>query len=247
MDRCVLPSPPSTLLLSRPRLHSVLHNEVRQELVRRVLRCVSPRPWGSPAAVAGGSRAKLDLLVQRIWDTSSTSQAFSLGARVRWRPVVVRADGAVRMDRPLQPGEYGAWLVTRESPWSAQRAANDNEPESATVDCTDRILEAREQQEHILQLLYDERFCIEIQLGGMPEDLSRSLTDPIIQGRIMIVPDSKWWLPKVVWQRKDLPDEVLGQYAFTRKDPQWTVDRMSFEPDVVPWVQMYFVRSLQAL
>lgn len=160
---------------------------------------------------------------------------------------MVRADGAVRMDRPLQPGEYGAWLVTRDSPWSPQRVTSDNEAENAMVDCTDRILRAQGQQEHAIRLLYDARFCVEIKLDRMPEDVFKSLTDPIVQGRIMIKPDSKWWLPKVVWQRKDLPDEVLGQYTFIQKDRQWTVDRTPVELDVVPWIHMYFVRSLQAL
>ncbi|KAF7799561.1 hypothetical protein EIP86_010798 [Pleurotus ostreatoroseus] len=252
LDKCTLPSPPSTLLLSHPHLLSITDPLVRHALVRRVLRCVSPRPWGAPSAVASGSRAKLDRFAQRIWDAprteSEANSAFSLGARVRWQPAVVRADGAVRMDRAPQHGEYGAWLVVREPPWSPGRVMSENEPRDATADYTDKILEAKDRDARTVQLLYDARFCIEIAVDDMPEDVSESLIDRVSQGRIIVKPDTKWWLPKVVWQREFLPDQVLAQYAFAdEKNQQWTVDRPPLKLVAVPWVQMSFIRPLSAL
>lgn len=93
----LLPSPPSTLLLSSDTLHTIQDPALRIALVRRILRYVSPRPWGSPRAEVDGYSDSLNKMVRTLWKNSHQGFA-NLPPPPPPRPVTINDHGEITLD-----------------------------------------------------------------------------------------------------------------------------------------------------
>jgi len=79
-----LPSPPGTFCLD-PLVIPPEDPEAQRGIILRILRYVSPLPWGSPQAEAGRRTKKLDTIRNRIWISSPESpRSFTGGGQVLW-------------------------------------------------------------------------------------------------------------------------------------------------------------------
>jgi hypothetical protein len=122
-------SPPSTFLLPVQHLHE-LPRRLHSRLILRILRYVSPFPWGSPQAESGRSSDSIRLILRTLLQPGTAKRlSFVAGSWVQWTPVVIRADGKIVKRDQLRQGahERRAWLVERQLPFKyggAYRAEN---------------------------------------------------------------------------------------------------------------------------
>ncbi|KDN38182.1 hypothetical protein RSAG8_09685, partial [Rhizoctonia solani AG-8 WAC10335] len=114
------PSPPSTLLLIPPQQQ--METDTAHALVHRVLRYVSPHPWGTPASEAHRRRTSIERVVQKVLHEQDQDQAplarFCAGAHVLWSPIWARPDGTIRTRRAGEQGggRVKGWLASRQPP-----------------------------------------------------------------------------------------------------------------------------------
>jgi len=216
LKACILPTMQSTVLLSSEALCVINDNAVRVAMVRRILRFISPRPWGSPAAEAGGRQKSLQTIVAKIWDISTTlpsgvvREAFVVGAGVQWTPVTILPSGDVRL-RNAFAGENEGWLVHRQPPLSKRKDSSGTGPEQDPLNLkiTDIFCDAlREGVE--ASVLYDNRFIIYINPSQLRlEDLELFQSPPsgIRPGvDVCIVPHSRYYLPRIILCGRDQSD-----------------------------------------
>ncbi|KAH9950290.1 PP-loop family-domain-containing protein [Amylocystis lapponica] len=243
LEHCVLPSPPSTLLLSTAELLKITDHEVRIALVRRVLRYVSPRPWGSPQAEAGGRHKSLESIVRALWNTTPTARtrtSFTNGGNVLWRPMVVGPNGRIKERKKVFDGETPAWLACRARPsfWSMRGEGN-----TVERDITRDLENLEPDNDNVI--MYDCRFALAIRKEMLPDSIMDTVTGPNPTARIVIQPANKWYMPQVVWQQDGKEDEVLASFDWedrigpTAKPPSVQVDPS--------WVTMNFIRKLSSL
>lgn len=198
-------SPPSTLLFSPP-CASLPPLEMRRAIVLRILRFVSPRPWGAPVSEASRKSSSLDIISGQLWNLSpETSQVFCAGGEVVWRRVSLRGDGHVRLvvdDRTSQ--QMRGWLASRQPPIKRTGA-----PSPCLRDISE-LVRLRGAEE----LLWDNRFLIRLQPHLLPLNIRDSCQST---GSVMTLPHGRWLLPKIVWSREGHEDVVLGGVGLDEK------------------------------
>ncbi|KAL5489982.1 hypothetical protein ACEPAI_4815 [Sanghuangporus weigelae] len=223
LAKCVHPSPVSTILLSKDAFSRVTDNSVRFEIIRRVLRFVSPFPWGSPRAEAGRRKDSL----QRISDTltmsgegsretgQTPSKSFVAGGGVIWSPVRVTRNAVMKFSgKGYSVSNDMAWLASRQPPIQRFR---DTVVSPLELDITSSFLALS--QDRSTEILYDCRFLITITPRLFPPDIlgefrqitaerSRILKDQA-SVRLLVIPHTRYFLPKIVLRRTDAQAEVL--------------------------------------
>lgn len=187
LSRIRLASPSSTFLFRSDMLETISDPSLRTQLVRRILRHVSPQAWGSPSAEAYGRHSSLERIVSTLWDTTKPSHErtrFSAGAKVCWSPVVRATDGRVYLTRFVRrSGEAAAWIAHREKPAAT-------EPNTLT-----RYIDVDKLGDRTVRgIMYDNRFAVRLKGSEMPIDLHQ--VDLAISSR------TPWFLPEVVWRKR---------------------------------------------
>lgn len=245
LKHCVRSSPPSTILLAGDELAKITDPEVRNGVVRRILRTISPRPWGSQAAEGYGNRTRIENIVAFLWPENQAiyRKRFGMGSRVLWVPVSIREDGIVKARPPL-PNEIPSWVAQREAPMRDGRYRTAQKAHPLMNDLTSAILKSRPEKGGYQQL-YDCRFLIHLDIPKIPGYILASLRDPELKGRVVVEPDSTWYLPKVVWQRNGYEPEVLASYQFDKWE--WRICSEQMELQSVPWISISFIRPMEAL
>ncbi|KAH8117042.1 PP-loop family-domain-containing protein, partial [Phellopilus nigrolimitatus] len=170
LANCTRPSPVSTIFLSEDALARVTDNTVRLGMVRRILRYVSPFPWGSPRGEAGRRTSSLQRISDHIWQAAGRPRTkLVAGGGVLWTPMSITRDGTMKLRSGAgSSGEVG-WLAARQPPMrrSGARDADagfvapelDMKPNPLELDITPVILSAVEQNsEDAVEILYDCRF-----------------------------------------------------------------------------------------
>lgn len=186
-------SPPSTLLLSIDQLPRNMDSDAQSRLVLRVLRLVSPYPWGSPRAEAHRNSRNLQQAAGRLWDQHTRPSPFTVGGGVLWTPVTVLSDGThrLRLPRPDNSEQMG-WLASRLPPLAK------NQHPSVTVqgldkDITEELLQAIDGTSSTYEILWDCRFRVVFCLRK-----TRELIETFGKGtRIIITSEGKWFLPQL--------------------------------------------------
>ena len=180
-------------------------------MVLRILRYLSPHPWGSTRAQAGRRRERLQRIVERVWDpdpTSKTRAAFESGANILWTPFRLSLDGRLKERAPRQ-GERFGWLASRAPPPRPCRLDFDR-------DVSAQLLAASSGQ--CVEVLHDNRFLVTFRLGGIPSG------DPVMasvkegSGRVMLVFGGRWLWPKVIWRREGWKDVTIAQISAPELD-----------------------------
>jgi len=164
-------------------------------MVLRILRYISPRPWGTIRAQAGRRSESLHRIVQRVWDPDPASESrtrFEAGGNVLWTPVRICPDGRLKYERPRQ-GERFGWLASRASPARHSRT-------SSNLDISAELLSSHPKRR--AEVLCDNRFLITFRLEDIPPG------DPIMasviegSGKVMLLLGGRWLWPQVVWRHK---------------------------------------------
>ena len=203
LSRFSVHSPPGTLILAADKLSTtVMDPLVQLGMVLRILRYISPHPWGSTRAQAGRRRESLLRIVQRVWDPNPASKSrtrFEAGGNVLWTPLRISQDGRLRHGQPKR-GERFGWLASRAPPPRLNQPDFDR-------DISTELLPPR----RCAEVLYDNRFLITFRLEAIPPG------DPVMtsvvegSGRVMLVMGGRWLWPQVVWRRKGKGDVVVAR------------------------------------
>lgn len=184
---------------------------VQHAIVLRILRYISPHPWGSTRAQAGRRREKLQRIVERVWDPNPASKArarFNGGANVLWTPLRICQDGRLRQDQP-RVGERFGWLASRVPPLQSYEQDVDRDISTTLLSPAGR---------RSAEVLFDNRFLVMFRLEGVQPD------DPVMasviegSGRVMLVLGGRWLWPQVVWRRKDEDDVVIAHISTPELD-----------------------------
>ncbi|KAI9446309.1 PP-loop family-domain-containing protein, partial [Lactarius indigo] len=190
LNRFSVQTPPGTFLLASDSLSTAVTDPLVQlAMVLRILRYISPHPWGSTRAQAKRQRERLQHIVERVWDPDPASEAragFGAGANVLWTPFRISRDGSLKRRQP-QTGERFGWLASRAPPPRHCRTESDRDVSA--------LLAASGQH---AEVLHDNRFLVSFQLDWVPAD------DPIMasvqegSGRVMLVLGGRWLWPEVI-------------------------------------------------
>lgn len=183
-------------------------------MVRRILRFVSPRPWGAPAAEAGGRQTSLDMIVTKIWGKSTSlslpygkdREPFVVGASVQWTPVTILPSGDVRLRKALA-GEKEGWLVHRQPPILKRKDSSRgrSEPDPLTLNITDLFFDALAKNAEAT-VMYDNRFIVQINPSRLrPGYIKLCRNSQSVE--VFIMPHSRYFLPRIVIRRRAHPDE----------------------------------------
>ncbi len=203
-------SPPGTFILAADRLSTTAMDPlVQHAIVLRILRYVSPQPWGSTRAQAGRRRESLQRIVQRVWDpdpASKTRTPFEAGAYILWTPLRICQDGRLKYEQPRRDERFG-WLASRAPPPRHCKEDFDR-------DISAELLPSKERAE----VLCDNRFLITFRLEAI------SPGDPVMasvkegSGRVMLVLGGRWLWPQVVWRREGKDDVVVAHISAPELD-----------------------------
>ncbi len=206
LNRFSVQAPPGTFILAADKLSTVVTDPLVQlAMVLRMLRYISPLPWGSTRAQAGRRRESLQRIVERVWDPDPASKVrtrFEAGANVLWTPLRISQDGRLKHQQP-RPGERFGWLASRAPPPRHCRSEFDRDISAQLVASSRQHAEAS----------YDNRFLVAFRLGGVPAG------DPIMasveegSGRVMLVLGGRWLWPKVIWRREGQEDVTIAQIS----------------------------------
>jgi tRNA(Ile)-lysidine synthase len=184
-------------------------------MVLRILRYISPLPWGSTRAQAGRRRESLQRIVERVWDPDQASQArarFEAGANVLWTPLRITRDGRLKQKQP-RPDERFGWLASRAPPPRLCRSDSDRDISAQLLAAASSSSSRR-----YAEVLYDNRFLVAFRLGAIPAG------DPIMasveegSGRVILVVGGRWLWPNVVWRREGQEDVTIAQISAPELD-----------------------------
>ena len=237
-------SPPSTVLLPHTALQSLTDREVQSAVVRRVLRYVSPHPWGHVSAEASGSRETFRAIADVIrspFNSDSPPSSFMKGAKVWWRPVYLHGTRAA-FGFTLKKGYVPklGWLAQRERQWSEERRNVVGAPDPLVVDITHDLREGYAKSSSF-SVLYDRRVFIRFDMKRCPPDLARSLLLP--ESFIHIVPVTPFSLPRVILQVGDSREIVLADFRWREHNRKAWIPKLSLVD--APWVHMHIIRLLE--
>ena len=189
-------SPISTVILEESEIHKVIDGDIRRALVLRILRYVSPFPWGSPRAEVGRRKENITEIIKILW--SGPRRRLAAGSGVFWTPIILHASGTIKFTSDsLQPGCAKAWLVTRQPPPISNALAD-----PALKDITDSVRRALVSGSS-LELMYDNRFRVDLRVDLLPRHIRDEIERGDTEGKIMIIPWGPFCLPRVIWRTND--------------------------------------------
>lgn len=203
--------------------------DVQRAVILRVLRYVSPRPWGAPGSEAMRRSTSLRLISNQLWNsTLEPKRTFCAGSEVVWRPVFLKADGSMRLfDERRNPRERLAWLASRQPPIKRTGALS-----PCVRDISDLLSQDAESE-----LLWDNRYVLTARPRLLPTEILESCSSG---GSVMIVPRGRWLLPKVHWLPAKQEAVVLGGVGLR-------VGEVSDRFSRYAWFNLQWIRSLEAI
>lgn len=202
-------SPGSTfLLLSGSRRPD---RNLCRAIVYRILRFVSPFPWGSVASQAHRRTEAVDELISMIWDCPPPTHAVTKGSLVQWTPVIVRANGKIKLGitKALisQPGDRSGWLASRQPAYTVPGL---DKASDSVLDVTRIVVDAlRDGKDDHVEVLYDCRFLVRVFLEALPDDCRANLLAG--EDSLRITPRAPYWLPHLIWRQYNRSDAALPQ------------------------------------
>ncbi|EIN07074.1 adenine nucleotide alpha hydrolases-like protein, partial [Punctularia strigosozonata HHB-11173 SS5] len=186
LSRLLVPSPPSTIAFPTEALGKITDPVVLAQLLMRIIRYVSARPWGSVKSEAGRSSSSITGIINGLLATDpfpytpspsrmkrrllDSRKRFSGGSDVLWEPVAINARGGIRYSSGSKfgEGERPGWLAMRLKPMLGNDAL--------TIDITKPVQDAlgiqpgpssaRSKEE--VHILWDNRFLLSFRLPPRP-------------------------------------------------------------------------------
>ena len=161
----------------------------KRTLVLRILRYVSPLPWGSPTAEAGRRTKSLDRIAAYLWGTKTLqTKPFTAGGQVLWSPVIVNSANEIRFSTMNGNKDYRpAWLASRLPPFRGQLGM-------LAMDISNDLRSNLAQRQ--VRFLWDNRFLVTCRM----EDLDERMVYDLMAGitSVWIKPLNRYFEPVMV-------------------------------------------------
>ena len=178
-------------------------------VVLKIMRYISPFPWGSIKAEAGRRTRSIEKLLQHIWSAQQTSPcAVTVGGHVLWSPIRISKNGEMRHRNAQEDWSHLqlAWLASR---LPASRHI------SLHQDITDLIRNAIADKTEPVDLLWDNRFRFRFKVSR----LDPTYVDSIVKegARVAIRPFGPYSIPEVTISSKENTktfDSLVGNSSF---------------------------------
>ncbi|KAJ3733969.1 hypothetical protein DFJ43DRAFT_174587 [Lentinula guzmanii] len=271
LSRNALRSPPGTYLITHRSLASIENPKVQRAIVLRILRYASFHPWGSLAAQVNRRTNSLSQIVDKLWGGNPFQEQirpFCAGGGVSWTPVAIFGDkfrfvdGGSNGDVNLKNTESFGWLASRQNPPSHDTMSERGLVNPLRVDITSRIKPKLDSGDTSpLELLYDNRFLVTLNLATIPSDLEKNIRNPDNSSQVWLLPRTRWFWPKVVLRSQGQEDVVLHSAAQSPKDlllfdhlspnevDQWKqIYWRPYEEEIIaPWIKVDFMRPLTTM
>lgn len=265
LKSCSLPTIPGTLLFSKIALDQVAHPDVRRALVLRVLRYVSPYPWGSMNADAGRRKVSISRMTEQLWERVNENieiRPFTAGGGVLWSPVIMRGE-SFRIWPPvdnvqLLEDETLGWIASRLPPLHRDKIKLLGIPNTLEIDATKTMVDAYQEWRNggpsTISILYDSRFLLKFELDKMPQKIISCFIDnPANKNRLMLLPRTRWFLPEIIIERNCIPETLHNRVSKEPTTRGFLVPRMRHCKDGLTggidsgWINAQWVRPLTAL
>ncbi|KAG6878974.1 hypothetical protein C0992_006109 [Termitomyces sp. T32_za158] len=260
LKSCILPTFPGTFVISKFALDQVENLDVRRALVLRVLRYVSPYPWGSLNADGGRRKDSITRIIDQLW-TKVTEKSrilrFTAGGRVLWTPIIIRGNEikmrSTLLNVRLSVGDTVGWMASRLPPLSRIKLEHQGLPNTLEIDTTKIIIDAYQEWRNggssTVSILYDSRYLLEFYLDKMPQYIIKCLINNAAkENRLMVLPKAPWYTPKITLIRhhlsKTLHDQVSEEPTSIFSIPvrQYSAGKIGSD-----WIKTQWVRPLTAL
>ncbi|KAG8829007.1 hypothetical protein FRC17_007215 [Serendipita sp. 399] len=240
---------------------------VRYAIILRILRYVSPFPWGSPDAEAHRQWKSISQISNALWpydtqeeldhflqyDAVKSRKRFTAGGMVLWQPtptltipILPRFDHSVGdgIARPIVRKAFG-WLAQRQPPYSRQHGHRS--PNASTIDVTAKLLSRSP-----FNIVWDLRWLIEFSENAIDllckdrfKPKNFSMVPPIGEHfRYILTPGNQWWQPAVVLE----DSRVLDETSSSKKGSSRNV-HLALPGPMQPGsgVKMTFIRTIDAI
>jgi tRNA(Ile)-lysidine synthase len=277
LRRMLIPAPISTVAFRTKCLREITDPIIRTAFLLRILRYVSSRPWGSVRAEAGRNSASLNRLMNELWAPSTASyingnmdtrKRFSTGSDVMWAPAAINPEGDIRIlknSRKFIDNEEPGWLAVRLRPHAEVL-------HELTLDVTEQLSQALRFLPSVsgaayaghktLDILWDNRFLIRIDLLRIPPKLRSELLSPSTKYRAVIDvdPDKErdtLFIPRVTFEASDPQDPSLTLARISTVIPSSDGNRIHNNSTASAlshhltsdchWISFEFIRSLEAI
>ncbi|CAK5277246.1 unnamed protein product, partial [Mycena citricolor] len=264
LNRCRLPSPEGTMLLSYRGLKTIHDMNVRRALILRITRYLSLNPWGSLRADGNRRRQSLVRIMKALWTPDPIGAGlapFAAGGGVLWQPVTV---GSTRIRFSAtkytpQPGDIDGWLVSRQPPIQMRTVIEEELENAVRVDITEQFrakLEARDHDKGTkMQIMWDNRFLVTFDMHSVPDDVAAGILSG--SDRLLIHPVTRWYWPKVLWQTAEpkewivlhstvVSDRNINPFRLDR-DTMFDWQYVRTEKKTADWIRSEWIRPLTAL
>ncbi|KAJ7264985.1 PP-loop family-domain-containing protein [Mycena haematopus] len=273
LNRCHLPSPPATYLVSYRGLSTIRNPLVKRSVVLRIMRYISFHAWGSLRSDADRRQKSVDLIIKNLWtpDPFAAGVApFVAGGGVWWMPAVVGKKHLRLSERgapapEVRPGDLVGWLACRQPPLGRSRLDALDRYNPIWVDITDQLrAKLASSTKHAnggekLSILWDSRFLVHIDMDKIPDNIVRAIVDE--GDRLQIHPHTRWYWPMVVHCKPALArpgrrvETVLHNTLSTSNPGLVKLDRdataswahYQLEPVTSDWIELEWIRSLSGL
>jgi tRNA(Ile)-lysidine synthetase-like protein len=223
--KCRLPSPPGTFMISAGDLDRAICPDIKDLLLFRITRYVSPEAWGNPRAELGRRKSSVERLRQRISAANKADGSICVGSHVWWRPLYVTKHRV----RP-------AWLAQRQPP-SVTSIANFSSFEM------DKELFNRQRDKRVdMKILFDKRFVIHIDPENIPQNIVGALS---LGYKVVVEPSKQWFLPEIIL-RGGNADEPVHTHVIWPYDWRKTF-RYRREEVVSGWATIDYIRPISAI
>ncbi|KAF8163515.1 PP-loop family-domain-containing protein [Crassisporium funariophilum] len=247
-------SPPGTVRMPVPALLSIDSPIVRQALLLRILRYVSPEPWGSQRSEIGRRQTSLQRLMQWIWDpsrlASKSNNSFSVGSGVWWRPIIVNNKNHWHTTIQGNEPQNLSWLACR-LPNAKETIQNLGKPQSLKLDVTCDLKASQHAWQmddgpETLEILYDRRFLLCFHLNRIPQTIAESLSKG---AKITVEPRSAWFFPQIIHKSPGSRNATAIHTAILRNPFHWDQEwgTKKFKETVSGWITVEDIRSISAL
>jgi tRNA(Ile)-lysidine synthase len=228
-----LPSPPGTFMMSAVDLHKVVCPDIKDLLLFRITRYVSPEAWGNPRAELGRRKSSVERLRQHISASSKIETSICVGSHAWWRPLAVREKG-VRATVDNVPLDEIAWLSQRQPPAVTKFPSSKTDKELFMW--RDKRIDMR------TQVLFDRRFVIRIHPEKIPTNIISALS---LGSNVVIEPSQQWFLPEIIL-RGENTDELV--HTCVTWPYEWRKTFRYGRREVVSdWATIDYVRPISAI
>ncbi|KAJ3507505.1 hypothetical protein NLJ89_g6272 [Agrocybe chaxingu] len=245
-----LQSPQGTFMVSVSTLMEIKSQDVKEALLYRIARYVSPEPWGNPRAELGRREASMERLIKQLFAfkhlKAKNNISIVVGSGVWWK-LVSLAKNQLRTAIKELPLTSMAWIAVRQ-PRTADREDRPHNP--LRVDLSDRLKEAIPRLGHqkpphtVLEVMYDCRFLMCFRIDKIPEDIVETLNNG---GKLIVKPRTAFLLPQIllVHRKKDkvVHSDIIKKPYFFPRDMGWKKDRTVTSD----WITVEYFRPSTAI